>query len=107
MPFESTGAWATWATKTVTVSVNAGSNTIRFSPTTASGLPNIDYLDVATGPNPTPCPPPSPSPSSSPSQPRVTLWLAGDSTMANPSGGATCPVGWVTSSPSTSTATSP
>lgn len=26
--------------------------------------------------------------------PRVTVWLAGDSTMANPSGGVTCPAGW-------------
>ncbi|MEV0197057.1 carbohydrate-binding protein [Nonomuraea sp. NPDC050691] len=33
MSFESTGAWTTWTTKTVTV------------PTTAAGLPNIDHLD--------------------------------------------------------------
>ncbi len=26
--------------------------------------------------------------------PRITVWLAGDSTMANPSGGVTCPAGW-------------
>ena len=44
--FNGTAAWTTWATTTLTVSVNAGSNTIRFSPTTAAGLPNIDYLDV-------------------------------------------------------------
>lgn len=44
--FESTGAWTTWTTKTVTVSLNAGSNTIRWDPTTAAGLPNVDYLDV-------------------------------------------------------------
>lgn len=44
--FESTGAWTTWTTKTVTVSLNAGSNTIRLDPTTAAGLPNVDYLDV-------------------------------------------------------------
>jgi hypothetical protein len=49
--FESTGAWTTWTTKTVTVPLNAGSNTIRWEPTTAAGLPNVDYLDVgaATG----------------------------------------------------------
>jgi hypothetical protein len=46
--FEGTGAWSTWATKTVTVSVNAGSNTIRLTPTTSAGLPNIDYLEVMT-----------------------------------------------------------
>ncbi|KUL37304.1 carbohydrate-binding protein [Streptomyces regalis] len=46
--FEGTGAWTTWATKTLTVPVNAGSNTIRLNPTTSAGLPNIDYLDVET-----------------------------------------------------------
>jgi hypothetical protein len=35
----------------MTVPLNAGSNTIRWDPTTAAGLPNVDYLDVgaATG----------------------------------------------------------
>ncbi|MFF8395934.1 family 43 glycosylhydrolase [Streptomyces sp. NPDC016172] len=46
LSFESTGAWTTWTTKTVTVSLNAGSNTIRLDPTTAAGLPNVDHLDV-------------------------------------------------------------
>ncbi|WP_246083874.1 carbohydrate-binding protein [Nonomuraea diastatica] len=46
--FEGTGAWTTWVTKTLTVTLNAGGNTIRFKPTTASGLPNIDHLDVTT-----------------------------------------------------------
>jgi Glycosyl hydrolases family 43/Carbohydrate binding module (family 6) len=44
--FEGTGAWNTWVTKTVPVTLNAGSNTIRLDPTMASGLPNVDYLDV-------------------------------------------------------------
>ncbi|NUR72434.1 MAG: carbohydrate-binding protein [Hamadaea sp.] len=47
--FDPTGAWSTWATKTVSVSLAAGSNTIRLSPTTAAGLANIDYLDADTG----------------------------------------------------------
>ncbi|MDF3142520.1 MULTISPECIES: CBM35 domain-containing protein [unclassified Streptomyces] len=46
--FEGTGAWTTWTTKTLTVPVNAGSNTIRLNPTTSAGLPNLDYLDVET-----------------------------------------------------------
>jgi lysophospholipase L1-like esterase len=92
--FEPTGAWTTWVTKTVTVPVNAGTNTIRFSPTTADGLPNVDYLELTSGPSPSPsaCAPPSSSSSSPPG--RVTVWLAGDSTVADPSGGAVCPVGW-------------
>ena len=44
--FESTGAWTTWATKSLTASLNAGSNTIRLEPTAADGLPNVDHLDV-------------------------------------------------------------
>ncbi|WP_030347283.1 carbohydrate-binding protein [Streptomyces sp. NRRL S-1022] len=44
--FEATGAWSTWATKTLTVPVKAGANTIRLTPTTADGLPNLDYLDA-------------------------------------------------------------
>ncbi|MGN9755789.1 carbohydrate-binding protein [Streptomyces sp. SD31] len=46
--FEGTGAWTTWTTKTLTVPVNAGSNTIRLNPTASGGLPNIDYADVVT-----------------------------------------------------------
>ncbi|MGP3910833.1 pectate lyase [Nonomuraea sp. 10N515B] len=54
--FEGTGAWSTWVTKTVTVSVNAGGNTIRLNPTTAAGLPNLDYLDFEAGSQPPPTP---------------------------------------------------
>jgi hypothetical protein len=51
--FEPTGGWSSWATKTVTVTVNAGSNTVELNPTVAAGLPNIDYLDVeVSGPTP-------------------------------------------------------
>lgn len=56
--FESTAAWSTWVTKTFTVPVNAGSNTVRFTPTTSAGLPNIDYLDAAV-PDSTTTPPSS------------------------------------------------
>ncbi|WP_083929658.1 right-handed parallel beta-helix repeat-containing protein [Catelliglobosispora koreensis] len=52
--FEGTGAWNAWVTKTLTVNVNAGSNTIRLSPTTSAGLPNVDYLDVEVGGTPPP-----------------------------------------------------
>lgn len=44
--FESTGSWTTWSTKSLTASLNAGSNTIRLEPTTADGLADIDRLDV-------------------------------------------------------------
>ena len=44
--FEGTGGWSTWAARTVTVSLRAGSNAIRLYPTTSAGLPNIDHLEV-------------------------------------------------------------
>ncbi len=52
--FEGTGAWDTWATKTLTVAVRAGSNTIRLNPTNAAGLANIDYFDVTSEGTPPP-----------------------------------------------------
>jgi len=81
--FEGTGAWNTWATKTLTVSLNAGSNTIRFNPTTSAGLPNVDYIDLTTGDiTPTTPPPSSPPPSTPP--PGNTLYVA-------PNGSASAP----------------
>ncbi|MFJ6674792.1 carbohydrate-binding protein [Actinosynnema sp. NPDC091369] len=46
--FDSTGGWNTWATRTLTVPVNAGGNTVRLAATTSGGLPNVDYLDATT-----------------------------------------------------------
>ncbi|MFJ9148546.1 carbohydrate-binding protein [Streptomyces sp. NPDC102270] len=54
--FESTGTWTGWTTKTLTVPVNAGSNTVRLNPTAATGLPNVDYLDAETSGTTTPPP---------------------------------------------------
>ncbi|MFE9749475.1 carbohydrate-binding protein [Saccharothrix saharensis] len=55
--FEGTGAWSTWVTKTISVPVTAGTNTIRFNPTTSGGLPNLDHLDVETSGGQQPQPP--------------------------------------------------
>jgi Fungal chitosanase of glycosyl hydrolase group 75/Carbohydrate binding module (family 6) len=44
--FNSTGSWDTWQTKSITASLNAGSNTVRTTATTSNGGPNLDYLDV-------------------------------------------------------------
>jgi FlaG/FlaF family flagellin (archaellin) len=46
--FAGTGAWSTWSSSTLTLPVPAGTSTIRLTPTTSAGLPNIDYLDVTT-----------------------------------------------------------
>ncbi|MFI6532285.1 carbohydrate-binding protein [Nonomuraea sp. NPDC050547] len=55
LAFDPTGAWTNWTTRTLTVPLNAGANTIRATATTAGGGPNLDYLDVeaASGPTPT------------------------------------------------------
>jgi hypothetical protein len=56
LSFEGTGAWDTWATKTLTVSLASGGNTIRLNPTASGGLPNIDYVEVETTGGTTPPP---------------------------------------------------
>ncbi|WBB47206.1 carbohydrate-binding protein [Verrucosispora sp. WMMA2044] len=52
--FEGTGAWDSWRTKALSVGLHAGSNTVRLSPTSSNGLPNVDYLDVEAGNAPPP-----------------------------------------------------
>jgi hypothetical protein len=47
--FGSTGNWDTWANKTLTAPLNAGSNTVRVTATSAAGPPNLDYIDVEVG----------------------------------------------------------
>jgi exo-1,4-beta-D-glucosaminidase len=44
--FGPTANWDTWVDVNVTVPVNAGTNTIRATATTANGGPNVDYLTV-------------------------------------------------------------
>src|SRR3989440_2585708 len=44
--FNPTANWDTWATVTVNAPVNAGTNTVRATATTANGGPNVDFLDV-------------------------------------------------------------
>ena len=44
--FPGTGAWTNWSTSTFTLTLNAGTNTIRLTSTTANGGPNLDRLTV-------------------------------------------------------------
>ncbi|MET7418594.1 PQQ-dependent sugar dehydrogenase [Dactylosporangium sp. NPDC005555] len=46
LSFPGTGAWPTWAEKTVTATLAAGTNTVRAVATTAGGGPNLDRLRV-------------------------------------------------------------
>jgi unsaturated rhamnogalacturonyl hydrolase len=52
LAFPPTGAWTTWQTATATVTLNAGTNTIRATASTAAGGPNVDFLEVAEAPPP-------------------------------------------------------
>jgi alpha-D-xyloside xylohydrolase len=47
LSFPPTGAWTTWSTVAVPVSLQAGRNLVRLTDIGASG-PNLDYLDVDT-----------------------------------------------------------
>ncbi|WP_157546048.1 carbohydrate-binding protein [Hamadaea tsunoensis] len=42
-----TGAWTTWATTTKTVSLPAGTHTVRLTATTANGGPNLDKITLS------------------------------------------------------------
>jgi len=46
LAFNPTRNWDTWADATLTATLNAGTNTVRATATTATGGPNVDYLDV-------------------------------------------------------------
>ncbi|MFJ5984917.1 cellulase family glycosylhydrolase [Lentzea sp. NPDC092896] len=46
LAFPGTGAWTTWTTKSTTVTLAAGTNTIKTVATTANGGPNLDRIDV-------------------------------------------------------------
>ncbi|NJM94347.1 MAG: T9SS type A sorting domain-containing protein [Cytophagales bacterium] len=44
--FNGTGAWSTWSTAQITVSLPAGTNTVRLTANTSKGGPNVDKMDV-------------------------------------------------------------
>lgn len=46
--FPSTTSWTTWTDVSVTLNLSAGSNVIRLQSTSATGLSNIDYLQVSS-----------------------------------------------------------
>lgn len=115
------GSWETTNAAPTTFALNGAPCT--GTPTASPcASPSIDSPSPTTSPSPSPSSSsdsPSPSPSSSPSdspsdspspssstspsspspspsapQDKVTIWLAGDSTMANGSSSGACPIGW-------------
>ncbi|MER6911171.1 PQQ-dependent sugar dehydrogenase [Streptomyces sp. NPDC000594] len=50
--FAPTNGWTNWSTRTTTLTLRAGSNTVRAAATAAEGGPNLDYLDVTASDGP-------------------------------------------------------
>ena len=68
---ESTGSWSAWSTKTETLSLNAGANTIRYqNDFTYNDLLNLDHIivyeSIVQDPTPPPTPTPEPTPTPTP-----------------------------------------
>ncbi|MBO4164556.1 cellulose binding domain-containing protein [Micromonospora antibiotica] len=90
------GAWTTANPVPTGFALNGVSCT-GATPTATPCPPPSTPPTATPTPTLTPTPPPTrtPTPTPTPStQPRVTVWLAGDSTVANPSSSGACPVGW-------------
>lgn len=87
--FPSTVDWSTWSRVTVVLSLEAGTHELRLDPLLSDGLANIDRLEVeGAGVSAGEC---EVAPGPDGTQP-ITIWLAGDSTVAN--GSTPCPSGW-------------
>ncbi len=86
LSFPGTGDWTTWATVTTDVTLPAGEIRVQLEAIGDGGLGNIDSLGI-TGESVSPieCVP-------EPPEGAITIWIAGDSTVAN--GSTPCPTGW-------------
>lgn len=87
LDFPDNGSWDIWRTTLVSIPLSAGTNTLRFTSLDSGGAPNLDKIDISsigtlTLEDTTP-----PEPTGN-----ITVWMAGDSTMAN--GRTPCPVGY-------------
>jgi lysophospholipase L1-like esterase len=87
--FPTTADWATWTSTSVELALEAGTHTIALMPLVADGLANIDRIEIeGSALSAGTCPIDSGPDGSAP----ITIWLAGDSTVAN--GSTPCPSGW-------------
>ena len=85
--FDGTGAWDSWAdSAAIQVTLASGGNLILLQSTNVAGLANIDAMTVS-GANI------SAGSCGADNLPEITIWIAGDSTVASGSSGS-CPVGW-------------
>jgi len=84
LDFSVSGAWTSWREETLDLDLAAGTHLLTLTATVSEGLANIDSLAL-TGPG-------AITAGLCPDKPPITVWLAGDSTVAN--GNTPCPVGW-------------
>lgn len=85
--FAVTSAWDNWQTLTFPLSMERGSNVIRLTGTSATGLPNLDSLAFSsTNLSAGDCHAVEPLAQNAP----ITVWLAGDSTVAPVANSLTC-----------------
>lgn len=82
--FAPTAGWTDWREEIIAFDLTAGNQIIDLSANGVDGLANIDSLRIVG--------PASVAAGMCPQQPPLTIWLAGDSTVAN--GNTPCPVGW-------------
>lgn len=82
--FMPSGAWTQWQEESVTLNLARGNHIITVAATAVEGLVNVDSLKLQG--------PALATAAMCPDLPPVTVWLAGDSTVAN--GSTPCPVGW-------------
>lgn len=89
LPFAATSDWSTWAGSPIEITLPAGPHTVSLAATSAQGLANIDRLEVSGAEaEPGECEMVEEPDGTDP----ITIWLAGDSTVAN--GSTPCPSGW-------------
>ena len=79
--FLSTSGWTNWEERAIVLPLAAGINLIRLSSTTADGGPNIDYLRTELTDEPVPDFYTEPETPETPSGGKMTLYIAGDSTV--------------------------
>jgi lysophospholipase L1-like esterase len=84
LSFSPSGGWTSWREEISSADLTAGAHLIGLAATLAEGLVNIDSIAVS-GPG-------AVTAAMCPDQPPISVWLAGDSTVAN--GNTPCPVGW-------------
>lgn len=93
MDFNSTVAWTVWNEASVVVKLNQGNNVIRAVAIASEGGPNVDYLKVSPSNDPVATPDSTVTPGPT-SNERITIYIAGDSTVQSYGASYAPQAGW-------------